>query len=189
LTEEIFFNLEKVKMQKRNLQKQKGFTLIEMLVSIALFAVVVTITFGTIVTVIDTNRKSQTLTLVMNNLNFSLESMTRTIKTSTDIVEEGSGEDKIYYFKDQDGDYVAYKEEDGQIKKCVSESDSCSSGSFSPITASEVAIENFELTLLDSGPNGQPRMFMVVNGKAQITSRVSSDFSIQTTVSVRQLQI
>ncbi|MEN9649802.1 MAG: hypothetical protein RL094_769 [Candidatus Parcubacteria bacterium] len=60
---------------------QKGFTLIEMLVSVGLFAVVMTISLGVIMSVIDGNKKSQAINSVSNNLSFAIESMVRDIKT------------------------------------------------------------------------------------------------------------
>ena len=60
--------------------QQKGFTLIEMLDSVALFSVVLVVTLGSILTIMDSNKKARSLMSVMNNLNFSIDSMTRSIK-------------------------------------------------------------------------------------------------------------
>ena len=59
----------------------KGFTLIETLVSLALFAVVLVIAGGTIVSVIDVNKRNQAISSVVNNLNYSIDSMIRDVKT------------------------------------------------------------------------------------------------------------
>lgn len=59
----------------------KGFTLIETLVSLALFSVVLVIAGGTIVSVIDVNKRNQLISSVVNNLNYSIDSMVRDIKT------------------------------------------------------------------------------------------------------------
>src|SRR3989344_8196571 len=58
----------------------KGFSLIEIMVSLSLFIVVIVISMGSILSVLDANRKSQSLRAVMDNLNFTLESMTRSIR-------------------------------------------------------------------------------------------------------------
>ena len=58
-----------------------GFTLIETLVSLALFSVVLVIAGGTIVSVIDVNKRNQAISSVVNNLNYSIDSMIRDIKT------------------------------------------------------------------------------------------------------------
>jgi len=63
------------------IQKNKGFTLIETLVSIALFTIVLVIVGGTVVSVIDINKRNQLVSSVVNNLNYSIDSMVRDIKT------------------------------------------------------------------------------------------------------------
>lgn len=65
-------------MQKK---PNSGFTLIEVLVSLALFSVVLVIAGGTIVSVIDINKRNQVISSVVNNLNYSIDSMVRDIKT------------------------------------------------------------------------------------------------------------
>lgn len=59
----------------------KGFTLIETLVSLALFSVVLVIAGGTVVSVIDINKRNQAISSVVNNLNYSIDSMVRDVKT------------------------------------------------------------------------------------------------------------
>ena len=62
-------------------QHSLGFTLIEMLVSLALFAVVVTMSVGSLLILIDANGKAQSTQLVVTNLSFALDSMTREMRT------------------------------------------------------------------------------------------------------------
>lgn len=62
---------------------QSGFTLVEMLVSISLFAMVVTMSVGVLLVLIDANGRAQSMQLVMTNLSFALDSMTREIRTGT----------------------------------------------------------------------------------------------------------
>src|SRR3989344_8318173 len=57
-----------------------GFTLIEMIVSIALFAVVMTVAVGALLSLTGANKKAQALQSVMNNLNISVDSMVRNIR-------------------------------------------------------------------------------------------------------------
>lgn len=61
--------------------KQSGFTLIEMIVSLALFSSVITISIGALLTMIATNQALQSEQSVMTNLSFALDSMTREIRT------------------------------------------------------------------------------------------------------------
>lgn len=63
--------------------KQSGFTLIEIIVSLALFSVVITIAVGALLILIASNRQLQSEQSVLTNLSFALDSMTREIRTGT----------------------------------------------------------------------------------------------------------
>jgi len=73
----LFTLIQKIQRQG----KAKGFTLIEALVSLGLFSIVVVSASGVILSVISSNRKNQAISSVVNNLNYSIESMVRDIKT------------------------------------------------------------------------------------------------------------
>lgn len=66
---------------KQTTNKQKGFTLIEMIVSLAIFAVVVTTAVGALLAIVSTNRQLQGEQSIMTNLTFALDSMTREMRT------------------------------------------------------------------------------------------------------------
>lgn len=61
--------------------RQSGFTLIEMLVSLSLFTIIVTITVGTLLVLLNSNRNLASGQSLMDTLSFSLDSMTREIRT------------------------------------------------------------------------------------------------------------
>lgn len=58
-----------------------GFTLIEMIVSLGVFSVVLTITTGALLSLISSNQRYQNEQNVMTNLSFTLDSMTRELRT------------------------------------------------------------------------------------------------------------
>lgn len=60
--------------------QQKGFTLVEMIVALAIFAIVALVAIGALLKVTDANKKSQSLKTAINNLNFALESMSREMR-------------------------------------------------------------------------------------------------------------
>jgi prepilin-type N-terminal cleavage/methylation domain-containing protein len=181
-------------MNNKTKKNNKGFTLIEMLVSVAVFSVVLTIVLGTIVTIVDTSRKARSMTEVMNNLNFSFESMTRTLKSATKITTVGS--DKIEAI-DQSGNRITYSFSNVAISKQV---DKKNGGSFTngeniPITSSTTKIVTYTISKLSSGNfvtsngTGQPRIFFSIKGRVETTKGISSEFNLQSTVSQRQLEI
>lgn len=63
--------------------RKHGFTIVEMIVSVAVFSVVVTISVGALMVLIGTNEQLQSEQSVMTNLSFALDSMTREIRTGT----------------------------------------------------------------------------------------------------------
>jgi len=67
-----------------NIQDQRGFSLIEVLVSLSIFTVVMTISVGVLMVLIDANARAQNIQSVMTNVSFALDSMTREIRTGSD---------------------------------------------------------------------------------------------------------
>ncbi|MEY4747214.1 MAG: hypothetical protein RLZZ416_263 [Candidatus Parcubacteria bacterium] len=57
-----------------------GFTLVEMIVAIALFAVVILVCVSTLLALVNANRKAHALQSVMNNLNITLDGLVRSIR-------------------------------------------------------------------------------------------------------------
>jgi prepilin-type N-terminal cleavage/methylation domain-containing protein len=68
-------------MQSQRAKQQPGFTLIEMIVSLGIFALVITIAVGSLMSLISSNQRLQGEQSVMTNLAFALDSMTREIRT------------------------------------------------------------------------------------------------------------
>ncbi len=59
---------------------KRGFTLVEMIVSLAIFSIVATVSLGALVSIVSANKKAQTLQSTITNLNFALESMSRDMR-------------------------------------------------------------------------------------------------------------
>lgn len=62
----------------------KGFTLIEIMVSVSIFSMVMVIVVGALLVLNDANKKAQALRAIVDNLNFAVEDMTRSIRTGKD---------------------------------------------------------------------------------------------------------
>lgn len=59
----------------------RAFTLVEMIVSLAVFSIVAVVALGALVKIVSANRKAQTLQTSITNLNFALETMSRELRT------------------------------------------------------------------------------------------------------------
>ncbi|MEK7646088.1 MAG: type II secretion system protein [Patescibacteria group bacterium] len=99
------------------LPNSSGFTLVEMIVSLGIFAVVATVSLGALVHIVSANKKAQTLQSAITNLNFALETMSREMRVGStyfcsdygvgDIVDENNfqsvacalGNNKILAFR------------------------------------------------------------------------------------------
>jgi prepilin-type N-terminal cleavage/methylation domain-containing protein len=171
--------------QKRD---ARGFTLIEMIVSLAIFATVVLIAVGALLSIIDANRKANELRVVMENLNFAIESIARNVRTGTDYgcgSSPGNCSNKTTLsFVNQEGKDVkyAFDFDSKAITRTVG------GGDAAPITSSEVVIEDVHFWVTGAGVGGdgeQPRVLMTVQGLAGVVGKNETRFSLQTTISQR----
>ena len=62
-----------MKIKMKTISKNRGFTLIEMMVSVSIFVIVALIVSGVLVQLSAAYKKAQAMRLLMDNLNFALE--------------------------------------------------------------------------------------------------------------------
>jgi prepilin-type N-terminal cleavage/methylation domain-containing protein len=185
----------------------KGFTLVEMMVAIAVFSIVMVAAMSALLNVIDANNKARAIKTAINNISFALEGISKDMRMGTDYACGDSGNepngdctgggDTIKYRSiraDIDGDkykYAYYQFRNNQILSCL-QKDLITCGSpadFSPITSSEVELTRVRFYVLGSASNlvvpnkKQPRMIITVKGKAGIKDKISTEFDLQTSVS------
>lgn len=179
---------------KSQANKNKGFTLVEIMVSVTIFALVMTVSMGAILTIVNANRKAQSLKSVMNNLNFALENLTRTIKTggtysvSSPICDSSSVSSNSLTVGNAvtqgvSGNTITYSlNATGQIQKQVN------GGNPETVTAPEITIQRFCFYVTGNTVNdgAQPKVTMILKGYAG-DLKTRSYFNLQTTVSQRLL--
>lgn len=74
----------------KNFQKKRGYTLIELIIAVGLFALAMTLVSGAYLMMIGVTRHAQGTAIGIDNLSFALETMTRTIRTGTNYSGGGS---------------------------------------------------------------------------------------------------
>lgn len=180
-------------------QKQRGFTLLEMFVSISVFIVVMLIAVGSLLSIITASKKAQAQKEVLNNLNFAMEGMTRTIRVGTSyhcgaLGPNGEGLDdpldcpggsSQFSFEHNDGDpnistdqYI-YKLQNGEVQ--------LNKGSgFESVTAPNVTVEYLNFYVSGSvSATEQPLVLITIGGSVQDTVRTRTEFNLETLVSQR----
>ncbi len=69
--------------QKKNIRSSRGFTLVEMMVSVAIFSIIMVVGIGSLVSIMDKYQVSQQEKEAADSLNFVLETVTREIRLGT----------------------------------------------------------------------------------------------------------
>ncbi|PIR85205.1 hypothetical protein COU15_02250 [Candidatus Kaiserbacteria bacterium CG10_big_fil_rev_8_21_14_0_10_45_20] len=183
-------------------QTRKGFSLIEMMVSVTIFAIVMLIGVGALLSLIETNRRAQAINSTVNNLNAALEGMSRSIRTGIsyycstnaniningisgqqDCVGEDGG--RLIAFRPSSGsnNITAYRLSSGQLQRNVG-------SGWIDLTAPEITIDTFRVWVRGSAPGDgeQPRALMVIKGSAPVPGG-RTEFQIQSSVTQRILDI
>lgn len=188
------------------LKNPRGFTLVEMMVAVAIFAIVMTVALGALLSMAESDRKAQTLKSVINNLNFSLDSMSRSIRTGQayhcDATQGtlSAGRDcsdtpaNSLAYQPALGGTVIYRLETSSATLCGQPPSrvgcitrSTDGGvSYGAITSSEVYINglNFYVTGAESA-SVQPKVTILISGVVTVSGAQSSPFSLQTSVTQR----
>ena len=67
--------------EKITRNNKTGFTLVEIIVALGLFTIVMFVATGALLSIVSVNKKAQAQQSAINNLNFALENMTRSLRT------------------------------------------------------------------------------------------------------------
>jgi len=179
--------------------KNKGFTVIELLIASSLFMVVIVIAVGAMLNLAHVSDRSQAVLVAMENLDFSLENMSRTIRTGVDYSCSGAcNPDNNIVFKDQNGDSVEFflsVDADGVgtiIRSKGGEDHAMSSPEIDINKLSFYGFGNDNPIAPDEGDGLQPRVLFVIEGETIIPGlkpEEQADFNIQTTVGQREADL
>jgi type II secretory pathway pseudopilin PulG len=153
--------------------------LVEVLVSVMIFSLVMTVALGALLSMSESNRRAESLKSVINNLNFALDSMSRTIRTGLDYHCNTTGADFLtpapqdcdgkngtpagasyLALRAADGSRVAYCLSGGSIlRDTIPASDvttllpaNCTASGFVPLTSTEVTITSLKFIVTGTNP-------------------------------------
>jgi len=191
---------------------QRGFTLIEVLVSLSIFTVVVTISVSVLYSLIDANARSRNSQSVATNLSFMLDSMTREIRTGTHYycattlsqslptalndnatqdctlgngVSLSFNEGGRSLTRNANSRRIAYRLNDGHLQRRLG------AGSWVDLTADDVVIEKLQFRVggATASDDFAPTVTVYIKGRVGDEETTRDDFDIQTTITQRLLDI
>jgi len=183
--------------------KNKGFTLVEMLIAIAVFSIVILISVGALLNLARANNRSHAVLVAINNLDFAMEQMGRTIRVGTNYFCSNGNHPVTEQVKDcvwpasrsalsltdQYDDRILYIFNKGNNSLDRVDLNIIPRRTFS-ITSPEIIIEkvNFTVVGTDKSDNIQPRVMLNISGRTNIGGTKPEDqvsFDLQTLVSQR----
>ena len=199
-----------MKNNSQNKSSMCGFTLIELMVAISIFMIVMTIALGSLLSASDASNKARELGMDMDNVNFAMESMTRSIRMGTEyvckdgLVDEGNTTNNLNDCSaDVDSgnaiEFTAPASDSHQgkityalydkgnsfygLKKCVG--DKC----LADMISDEVSITDLKFFVKGTltTDNIQPSVYILMKGEVYIKNE-SFPFALQTMVSQRNLE-
>ena len=159
--------------------------MIEMLVSLGVFMVVMTITLSAFLNVIDIQKKTEAFRKVNDNLNFAMEAMMREIREGRKYgitVCDFSG--ATFCFTDKDGKVINYRiNVKGYVERKKGSED------WRRMTSDGIKITGFSFSVRggSSGDGQQPRVTIYIGGESGEKEKFKSRLNLQTTVSQRKL--
>jgi prepilin-type N-terminal cleavage/methylation domain-containing protein len=188
--------------------KNKGFTLVELMVAIAVFSIVMVTAMSALLNVIDANNKARSIKSAINNISFALEGISKDMRMGTEYSCSEDSDPLIFSDDCLDGGkairfksskasntYVYYKfvivpvgdKTVGQIQSCVESGDTpLNCNNYSAITSTEVDLKNVVFYVLNTEDDEkQPRMIMTLSGEAGTKEKIKTAFDLQTGVSQR----
>ena len=192
---------------------QRAFTLIEIMVAVAIFAIVMLVGVGALLTMVEVNKRAQGINSVMNNLNAAVEQMSRSIRVGSTYYcgTSSVAPAKLILSQPQDcaatgglllafeatggdpsdpDDQVVYRLNGTQLERSLEAGDN---GTWVAITAPEVIISEFQFYVtgsdpLSTGDTEQPRVLMKIKGTAEVQGG-PTEFKVQSSVTQRLIDI
>ena len=156
---------------------------------------VMVVGIGALLTIIGANYKAQSLKSVMNNVNFAMDTMVRSIRVGKSYHCGSSGDlsapldcantgSQFFAFEDSSGTTVVYKL-GGNGTQIVRSEDG---GAEEELTSSEIEIDRLEFYVSGSSKTDQvqPRVLILIGGEYNLRGeRAKSRFDLETLVTER----
>ncbi|MFA6408062.1 MAG: prepilin-type N-terminal cleavage/methylation domain-containing protein [Candidatus Paceibacterota bacterium] len=165
-----------------------GYTLVELMVAVGLFAIVMLLASGAYLVMIGLNRQAQGIATGINNLSFALETMTRSIRTGSGYTCPGGSDScstDTFSFTNSGGTVIKYSLSGSSVLET-------SGGSVqNTLTDSSVKITSLMFYVVGANPASagnlqQARVTMIVSGEVSSSAnKAPQTFVVQTGATMR----
>lgn len=166
------------------MKKSRGFTLVELMVSVGLVAVVVSMATGAYLIMIALNREAQAQATGINNLSYALETMTRTIRSGntyrTGSCTIGTG----LTVNNPDGSVTTYCREVTGTRGRITQNGAA-------LTDPAINITNlgFDIDGEFDTDTTQANVRIVIKGQVNVGAGKERDFAIETLAVMRSIDL
>jgi len=161
-------------------KKGAGFTMPEMLISVGLFVIIITITSSAFLVGLRTQRQVIALLNANDNISYALEVMARDIRTGKSFISPSP--DNLS-FTNSKNEVVVYRLNNDTVERAIGSAD------FNPLTSSNVRVLNLSFRLEGQGRYDNEQVRVTISLK--IASRYGSQevvTDLETTISPRELE-
>jgi prepilin-type N-terminal cleavage/methylation domain-containing protein len=171
------------KIAEKNLKKYKGFSFLEMIITVAIFSMMILVVTATFSSSFLVNRKNQKIQRKMETARTAIDNIAKNVRMSRGLMLSGN---TIYMYNNSQGNCISYRFDSGELQmaqvESVSESCDTADGvvyeSFYEAIADEITDGKFNITETVTDPT------IPVIGKATILINIDGKV-IQTSVSLR----
>src|SRR3989344_8981491 len=180
-------NRERLILSMKNTKISGGYTLVELIVAIGLFALIMMLASGAYFMMISFNRQAQGMATGINNLSFALESMTRSIRTGSEYDCLGSGDcpngSGSFSFIDSNGISTSYNLAGTSIQKTTDDASNI-------LTDPSVTVSSLMFYAIGtrSTPSDyeQPRVTIIISGTVSSgPGKPPQSFTVETGATMR----
>ena len=145
-------------------KKEKGFTLVELLVSAAIFSILILSATGIFVKIMNVQKKAFAIQEVQDNISYTMEMISKEIRMMSEIDESTKGQEvSTLVFKNTKEEDIVYSLIDGQLMRKEGIEDS------QAITSSNVTVSDLTFYVNNWDATSGPQPIVTVNMVMEIS--------------------
>ncbi len=174
----------------------RGFTLVEIIVSVGLFSVVMLVSTAAYLTIITLDKEARATNELVVNLSFAVDSISRNIRTGKNYscAGVGNGTCSQLTFTDSQNQTVTYLLKGTTVAQCVfpqGDTTQCSSSLAVSLTDPRININTLVFTVRGVGVADlrEPQAVMSMRGTMPSARGRTVQFTLQTSATQRYLEI